>query len=213
MSVTQWPHLQKRETPTTGPDSQRDCGRWWGYYCYLCCERFFPAWLPLYDSCGKLGGVDSEKKDTDSFSGKLTKLCFYSESFYAWEQGKNLQKSRLHRWSLSTYKVDNSKFTKLMRHIDSIFSGWRDYLLSSRPACYSQHCSHAVLKPYMQEMFLGAKHSETCLAALALHQILVRTFSSRKSRSFPQQFQRTPSCTFYYFICLWVAFLPSDLGF
>ena len=137
MSVTQWPHLQERETPTTGPDSQRDCDRWWGYDCYLCCERFFPAWLPLYDSCGKLGGVDSEKKDTDSFSGKLTKLCFYSESFYAWEQGKNLQKSRLHRWSLSTYKVDNSKFTKLMRHIDSIFSGSRDNLLSSRPALFS----------------------------------------------------------------------------
>ena len=57
-------------------------------------------------------------KDKDSFSGKLTKLCFYRESFYSWEQGKSLQKSRLHRWSLSTYKVDNSKFTKLMRHID-----------------------------------------------------------------------------------------------
>ena len=58
------------------------------------------------------------------------------------------------------YKVDNSKFTKLMRHIDSIFSGSRDNLLSSRPACYSQHCSPAVLKPYMQEMFLGAKHRD-----------------------------------------------------
>ena len=56
------------------------------------------------------------------------------------------------------YKVDNSKFTKLMKHIDSIFSGSRDNLLSSRPDCYSQHYSHAVLKSYMQEMFLRAKH-------------------------------------------------------
>ena len=108
--------------------------------------------------CGGLGRVDSEKRDMDSFSGKLTKLYFYSESFYAWEQGKSLQKSRLHRWSLSMYKVNNSKFTKLMRHIDSIFSGSRDNLLSSRPACYSQHYSHTVLKSYMQEMFLRAKH-------------------------------------------------------
>ena len=100
------------------------------------------------------------KKDMDSFSGKLTKLYFYSESFYAWEQGKSLQKSRLHRWSLSMYKVDNSKFTKLMKHIDSIFSGSRENLLSSRPDCYSQHYSHAVLKSYMQEMFLRAKHRD-----------------------------------------------------
>ena len=58
------------------------------------------------------------------------------------------------------YKVDNSKFTKLMRHIDSIFSGSRDNLLSSRPACYSLHYFHAVIKPYMQEMFLTAKHRD-----------------------------------------------------
>ena len=115
----------------------------------------------------------------DSFSGKLTKLYFYSESFYAWEQGKSLQKSRLHRWSLSTYKVDNSEFTKLMRHIDSIFSGSRDNLLSSR------HYSHAVVKPIFRKCFSG-QNMETCLVALALRQILVRTFS-RQSRSFPQQ--------------------------
>ena len=44
------------------------------------------------------------------------------------------------------YKVDNSKFTKFMRHIDSIFSGSKDNLLSSRQACCSQHYSHPVVK-------------------------------------------------------------------
>ena len=117
-------------------------------------------WCPCIESLWKARWNRFWKKDTDSFSGKLTKLYFFSESFYALEQGKSLQKSRLHRWSLSTYKVDNSKFTKLMRHIDSIFSGSRDNLLSSRPPCYSQHCSHAVLKPYMQEMFLREKHRD-----------------------------------------------------
>ena len=44
------------------------------------------------------------------------------------------------------HKVDNSKFTKFMRHRDSIFSGSKDDLLSSRQACYSQHYSHPVVK-------------------------------------------------------------------
>ena len=44
------------------------------------------------------------------------------------------------------YKVDNSKFTKFVRHIDSIFSGSKDSLFSSRQARYPQHYSHAVVK-------------------------------------------------------------------
>ena len=34
---------------------------------------------------------------------------------------------------------------------------------------------------------------ETCLAALVLHQFLVRTFSSRQSSSFPQQHRIRPT--------------------
>ena len=140
---------------------------------------------PGFELCGRLSGVDSEKRTWISSLGNWQNFTSTVSQFYAWEQGKSLQKSRLHRWSLSTYKVDNSKFTKLMRHIDSIFSESRDNLLSSRPACYSQHYSHAVVKPIFRKCFSG-QNIETCLVALALRQILVRTFS-RQSRSFPQQ--------------------------
>ena len=151
-------------------------------------------------------------KDKDSFSGKLTKLYFYSESFYAWEQGKAYKNQGYTDGAWARTKLITASLPSLMRHIDSIFSGSKDNLFSSRPACYSQHYSYAVVKAVYAGNVSQGKTSETCLEALALRHFLVRTFSSRQSRSFPQHF-----LLFFFsvrtatIICIPVAWVLEDL--
>ena len=55
---------------------------------------------PGFELCGRLSGVDSEKKDMDIFSGKLTKLYFYSESVLCMGARKKLTKIKVTQMEL-----------------------------------------------------------------------------------------------------------------